>query len=50
MIKFTTNPDGTVNTVTTDDKSEIRRLLKKYEVNPAVSEDMMDYDEHKLFK
>lgn len=49
-IKYTINPDGTVNSVTTDDKSEIRRKLQKFKANPELSEDMQDYDDHKLFK
>ena len=48
-MKYTINPDGTVNTVTTDDKSEIRRVLSKYQPEVEVSEDMQDYDDHKLF-
>lgn len=49
-MKYTMNPDGTVNTVVVDEKSEIRRKLAKYDVTPEVSEDMQEYDSHKLFK
>lgn len=50
-MKYTVNPDGTVNTVVTDDKSEIRRVLSKFGTGTVeLSEDMMDYDDHKLFK
>lgn len=49
-MRYTVNPDGTVNTVTTDDKSEIRRRLAKYDPQYEVSEDMQEYDDHKLFK
>lgn len=50
MMKYTINPDGTVNKVVTDTKSEIRRVLSKFEVEVEVSEDMQEYDSHKLFK
>jgi hypothetical protein len=50
-MKYTLNPDGTVNTVITDDKSEIRIVLAKYVTGDLeLSEDMMDYDSHRLFK
>lgn len=50
-MKYTMNPDGTVNTVITDDKSEIRRVLSKYGTKELeLSDNMMDYDDHKLFK
>lgn len=50
MMKYTINPDGTVNTVVTDTKSDIRRVLSKFEVEVEVSEDMQEYDSHRLFK
>ncbi len=50
-MKYTINPDGTVNTVVTDIKSEeIRRVLSKWQPEVETSEDMLEYDDHKLFK
>lgn len=52
MTKYTINPDGTVNIIASDIKSDIRPKLNKYgsDKEVEVSEDMMDYDNHKLFK
>jgi len=50
MTKYTINPDGTVNVIASDIKSNIRARLAKFEAEPEVSEDMMEYDDHKLFK
>lgn len=46
-MKYKINPDGTVTIIANDNKSDIKFTPSP---EPMLSDDWMEYDDHKLFK